>query len=187
MEEWFERFLFFYSIVSLESDSKSSSSQTCLITTRCSSHCGTWTTSNPSGSSAHVIFPGKNTRMDCHSFSERSPILLQGLKLNILHSRQILYLPNHGSIWSLWSNLSFKLGIWIYSIQVFLCWYDRETSSVCFLFESGDASSKRHNSLISFVPEVVRRSFTVPNKWCLKTFLLPVHFSLEATLLFPWV
>ena len=49
---------------------------------------------SPPGSSAHGIFPGKNTGVGCH-FLLQEIFPTQGLNLGLLHCRQTLYHLSH--------------------------------------------------------------------------------------------
>ena len=63
---------------------------------------------NPSGSSVHGQFPGKNTGVDCHSFLQGN-FPTQGSKLGLLPCWQPLYCLSHQGSHSFGGKLIFTL------------------------------------------------------------------------------
>ena len=71
-------------------------------------------------------YPGKNTGVVCHAFLQ-GIFLTQGLKLGLLHCRQILYHLNHqGSISKLNSSKNTNLKLWATII-----FYNGELNAMC--------------------------------------------------------
>ena len=78
-------------------------------------------------------FPGKNTRLGCHSFLQ-GIFPTQGSNLGLLHCRQVLYHLNHqgspGWCWAELNTISASISLCIWGCKLWTLWETISYSSV---------------------------------------------------------